>query len=193
MADYIEEALSAVAEALSSTDKLERVRNAVRQLRDLEAQKTELEDELIEIKRKITDLTERELVKLFSEAHISSLSLDAEGNLPAIVAEKGTYYSAKIPEEKELEAFNWLHANGHGDLVKSEIKLTFGMGERDQAEEVEVTLAQKGVDYTSKLQVHPSTLKSFVKHEIEAGHAIPMELLGAYAGETVKIKAKKGK
>jgi hypothetical protein len=105
--------------------------------------------------------------------------------------DKTTFYSAKIPEDKEIEAFAWLHDQGHGDIVKTQITVALGMGERDLAEQVEHAIADAGADYSSKLSVHPATLKSFVKSEVESGRALPLELFGAFIGEVVKLK--KGK
>lgn len=193
MTDYLEEAAAEVAKTIESTDKLDRVRQAVKRLRDLEFEKLQLEERLATIKNEILTLEQRDLVSLFSEVHVSSISIEAEGNLPAVTADRVPFYSAKIPAEREGEAFSWFNREGHGDLIKTSLSLSFGMGERDRAEQVESLLEKTGVEYSSKLGIHPSTLKAFVKTEIESGRSLPMDLLGAYAGEVVKIKEKKGK
>jgi hypothetical protein len=177
--------------AHTGEDRLERVRAAASELRDLESQREDLEERLADVKNRIKMLVERDLVRLMSEANMTSFSLDREGNSPPMKFDRVTNYYAKIPEDKEIEAFNWLHDQGHGDIVKTEIKLTFGMKERDQAQELEKDLASKRYDYDSKLAVHPSTLKAFVKHEVEAGSPIPLDLFGAYIQDVVKLK--KGK
>lgn len=189
--DFLDSITSEVEQISSSGDKLERVRALAKQVRELEARRGELEDELTRVKRSIQELTERDLVKMMSEANMSSFALDSDGNYPAMTFDKTTYYSAKIPEDKEIEAFAWLHDQGHGDIVKTQITVALGMGERDLAEQVEHAIADAGADYSSKLSVHSATLKSFVKTEVEAGRAIPLDLFGAYIGEVVKLK--KGK
>lgn len=189
--DFLDSITSEVEQISSSGDKLERVRGVAKKVRELEARRAELEDELSQVKRTIQELTERDLVKMMSEANMSSFALEKDGNYPAMVFDKTTYYSAKIPEDKEIEAFAWLHDQGHGDIVKTQITVALGMGERELAEQVEHAISDAGVDYSSKLSVHPATLKSFVKTEVEAGRAIPLDLFGAYIGEVVKLK--KGK
>lgn len=186
--DYINAEMSQVS---ATPDRLTRVRAMAEQVRQLEQTREELEERLSDIKNRLRILLERDLVKLMGECNMSSFVLDTDGNNPPLQFDKMTFYSAKIPEDKEMEAFQWFHDNGHGDLVKTEIKLSFGMNERDQAEKLERALADKHYDYNSKLSVHAATLKSFVKSEVEAGRAIPLDLLGAYVGETVKLK--KGK
>ena len=191
MTDFLDSIMNEFEARPVPADKLDQVREAARKLRDLEQRKTELEDELDQTKRAILELTERDLVLLFSNANMTSLTLEAEGNYPAMVFEKTNFYSAKIPSDKEAEAFAWLHDNGHGDIVKTQVTVALGMGERETAEKVEDAISALGVDYNSKLSVHPSTLKAFAKSEIETGHALPMDLLGIYIGEIVKLKKAK--
>lgn len=187
--DFLNNAASEMKSA--TADKLEIVRNAVVDLRTLTEQKKELELRLKELSYQIKELTEKSLVNLFSELQINELSLEADGNHPAITAKRVPFYSAKIPEEREAEAFNWFLDNGHGDLVKNNFNINFGMGEISLAQELADLLNSYDFDYDNKAQIHPSTLKAFVKSEIEAGHSIPMDLLGAYAGEVVQLKEKK--
>ena len=193
MTDFLDEIMSEVEATAATSDKLDILKKTAALLRSLEHKKEELEQELSDVKKKIALLSERDLVQLFSETNLSSLTLDADGNYPAMKFDKTTFYNAKIPEDKEAEAFNWLSENGHADIVKTEIKLSFGMREREQAERLEKALAAKNYDFNSKLGVHPATLKAFAKAEIEAGHALPMDVLGIYVGEIVKTKIVKGK
>jgi hypothetical protein len=193
MTDFLDDIMAEVSEISASSDKMEILKASAKLLRSLEHKKEELETELAEIKKKIHNLMERDLVNLFGELNLTSLTLEAEGNYPAMKFDKTTYYNAKIPEDKEAEAFAWLHDHGHGDIVKTVVSASFGMGERESAEQVEAAISQLGVDFNSKLSVHPSTLKAFAKSEIEAGNALPMETLGIYVGETVKMKIVKGK
>jgi hypothetical protein len=192
MSDDFLDSISAELENISSSgDTLTRIREAAKKVRGLEAVRSELEEELSAVKRQIQELTERDLVKLMSEANMTSFALESDGNYPSMTFDKTTFYSAKIPEDKEIEAFAWLHDQGHGDIVKTQITVALGMGERDLAEQVEHAIADAGADYSSKLSVHPATLKSFVKSEVESGRALPLELFGAFIGEVVKLK--KGK
>lgn len=192
MSDDFLDSISAELESITSSgDTLTRIRELAKKVRGLEATRSQLEEELSAVKRQIQELTERDLVKLMSEANMTSFALESDGNYPAMTFDKTTFYSAKIPEDKEIEAFAWLHDQGHGDIVKTQITVALGMGERDLAEQVEHAIADAGVDYSSKLSVHPATLKSFVKSEVESGRALPLELFGAFIGEVVKLK--KGK
>ena len=189
--EFLDDLINEVNQITSSSDRLEIVRKAVKNLRELEYERIQLEEQIASVKSKILEYTRDKLVKLFNTANITSISLEADGNYPPVLFERATFYEAKIPEDKELEAFGWLHDNGHGDIVKTQISVALGMGERELAQNVEKAISDAGADYNSKLGVHPSTLKSFVKNEIESGRAVPMDLFGVYAGEVVKLK--KGK
>ena len=48
--------------------------------------------------------------------------------------------------------------------------LSFGQGEDDLAKELVVSLSKQGFIPEEKEAVHPSTLKAFVKEQIESGN-----------------------
>lgn len=189
--DFLDQLTAEVDAIAASGDRLERVKRVATRVRLLEAEREAAEEKLKDINLQLKMLTERDLVKFMGEASLTSFSLEAEGNFPPMKFEKVTFYSAKIPEDKEVDAFNWFHEEGHGDLVKTQITVALGMGEREVAESVEKAITEAGADYSSKLTVHPATLKSFVRSEMEAGRPLPVELLGVHVGEVVKLK--KGK
>jgi hypothetical protein len=167
---------------------LQKVRQVAVKLRDAQNEKQDLEARLSTINAKIGDIERRELPDLFANARISSITVEADGNHPAFIAERSTGYAAKIPEDRKFEAFRWFEDNGHGDLVKALIVVQFGMYELEARRKLCDLLAEKGVDFCTTESVHPMTLKAFVKHEIQQNHPIPMDLLGASMWDQVKIK-----
>lgn len=98
---------------------------------------------------------------------------------------------ASIPVAKRAQAFAWLEANGHGDLLKHDIRAQLGRGESEQAERALTELASLGIEATDNLTVHPQTLSAFVREQTEAGRTVPDELLGVYRGEVAQIKRAK--
>ena len=174
-------------------DKLDRVRAMVVRHRDLTALLSDLKARAEEVQAALTRLETRELVDLFNEAGVPGFSLEAEGNLPPVTLNKQPFYSAKIPEAREAEAFTWLETEGHGDLIKSTITLSFGMGERKLAKKLEDWLTKQKLAYASKVSVHPGTLLAFVKRQFKEGKELPMDVLGVYVGEIVKIAPMKEK
>ena len=48
-----------------------------------------------------------------------------------------------------------------------------------------------GVDYENKKSVHPSTLKAFVREQIERGKILPLDLFGIHIGQRSEIRRQK--
>ena len=98
------------------------------------------------------------------------------------------YVSARIPETKKQEAFQYLRSIGEGDLIKNEVIVSFSMGQDNQAGSVVADLEDKGFAPVKKQHVHPMTLKTWIKNRIENGHDIDFDLFGVYQGNRAKIK-----
>lgn len=96
-----------------------------------------------------------------------------------------------ITEEKRRTAHEWLTANGFGGLIKTEVVVTFGRGEHDDAEGFAKEVAEQGKQPAVVERVHPSTLKSFVKEQMAAGKPVPFDLFGVHPYNKVKISSAK--
>ena len=101
------------------------------------------------------------------------------------------FYSARISVDNTEAAHGWLRDNGHGDIIKNTLTLTFGQGEDAVAKELGELLASKGHLPEKKAAVHPSTLKAFVKEQIESGNgAFDQDIqkkFSVYQGKRTKI------
>lgn len=107
---------------------------------------------------------------------------------------------ASITEENREAAHEWLREHNHGDLIKNNVILTFGKGEDTIAKDLVKHLLQmrkagetKFGEIDQKEQVHPSTLKAFVKRQVEDGNEFPGPLFKLYTGQAVKIEVEKKK
>ncbi len=186
-------------------DMLERIRDAVRRDRDLRLEIGELERQLKLRAADLVALEHEELPDLFSQVHMGAFTLDAEGNQPAYTARMSPYYKANIaaewdPERRE-RAFAWLAARdpdtgGPGprggdnpDIIKTEVVVQLGRGERATASRLEAWLRDNQIPYTWGLSVPWNTLTAFVKELVEARKIMPpLDLLGATVGRIVTIK-----
>tara|TARA_R100001369_G_scaffold90757_1_gene130249 strand:- start:22 stop:600 length:579 start_codon:yes stop_codon:yes gene_type:complete len=146
----------------------------------------QLEDRLKEEKRKLLKLTDEDLPALLHEIGLTKFEL-ADGSK----IELKPTYGAHIKVDNRDMAFTWLRDNGFDDIIKNTVSCVFGRGEDSQAEEFLKIAAEQGVPAAQKEEVHPSTLKAFVKERVEVGDAFPMDLFGAYVGQRANIK--KGK
>lgn len=152
------------------------------------------------LEQRVEDLT-ADLKRAQAElAHISGEAL------PAALAEHGltelkmadgskltvaTVISANISRERAYDAHDWLRSNGHADLIKNTVSVSFGKGEDEKAAALISQLDAQGWATDQKEAVHPSTLKAFCKEQIERGTDIPSELFGIFIGQKTTIK--KGK
>lgn len=101
------------------------------------------------------------------------------------------FYDCHISEANRDAAHEWLRENDHADLIKHELKASFGRGDEESAQAAKSALEQLGVEVSDKEAVHPQTLKAFVKEQIEAGvEGFPTDLFGAHVGSRAKITRK---
>jgi hypothetical protein len=79
-----------------------------------------------------------------------------------------------IKVENRAPAALWLIEHGFGGIIKTQLTIGFGRGEREKAlEAAEKIEAQTGFACGFEETVHPSTLKSFVKEQREKGTNFP--------------------
>ena len=154
-----------------------------RTIRDEEEYIESLEGNLKTAKKKLIKLTDEEMPAMLAEIGIASFALD-DGS----TVEVKQTYGASILVEKRPEAYDWLRDNGHDDIIKNTVLCQFGRGEDDQAGAFASFAQQQGYIPEQKTEVHPQTLRAFVKERCEAGEDFPMELFGAWVGQRAVIK-----
>ena len=155
-------------------------------LLDIQKKISTAEEEMKKLKEVETTLSEQTIPNLMQQAGISMLKL-ADGSS----VEVKPFYSARIPASKSEQAFDWLRANGHGDMIKNQVSLEFGMRQDNEAKALVEELKQKGLAVQQKTSVHPSTLRGFVREQIqELGKDVPAELFGTYVANKTKITTK---
>lgn len=166
-----------------STEGLRTVSSLAQEVSNWEAKVADLDEKLKTAKAKLLELTDRDLPDVMAEVGLTDITL-ADGSKLSI---KQTY-GARIPVEYRDAAFAWLQEKGHDDLIKNLVSVPFGRGEDSSATEF-MELAQKnGFLPDQKKEVHPQTLKAFVKEQLEKGQDVPMDLFGVYTGHRATIK-----
>ena len=154
-----------------------------RTIRDKEARISDLEQTLKEQKKELLKLTDEEMPSMLAEIGMSSFALD-DGS----TVEVKQTYGASILVDKRPEAYDWLRDHGHDDIIKNTVLCQFGRGEDDQAGAFAAFAQKQGFIPEQKTEVHPQTLRAFVKERCEAGEDFPMELFGAWVGQRAVIK-----
>ena len=144
------------------------------------------EEELKKLKDVETTLSEQTIPNLMQQAGVELIKLEG-----GISVEVKPFYSARIPASKSEEAFQWLRDNGHGDLIKNQVSLEFGMKQDNEAKSIVEELKAKGLPVKQKTTVHPSSLRGFVREQIQdLGKDVPAELFGTYVANKTKITTK---
>lgn len=187
--------IAAIADSppTQSQATLEKLRDDIRKMRNLELEIEVKTEALKQLSSELFELKTKTVPDKFSELNMLAFTLDAEGNQPAYEAKLGTMITASIPDEKKMEAFKWLEKHKYGDLIKNAFVVSFGMGDNKAAKKLAAFLKKSKMDYDAKASVHSSTLKAFVREQIEKGKAVPLDLFGAFIQKTVNIKPIKEK
>lgn len=164
-------------------DNLGRLSELIREMINAQQCVNQLEDELKKAKELLAGYVERMIPEAMQQLGMSELKL-ANGSKLSVKKE----YYARISDKKMSEAYNWLAAHGHGSIVKDTVAVTLPAGQSDLVNNVERTLESMGLAVDRRMAVHPSTLKAFVKEQIESGTDIPRDVFGVY--ETWKTTVK---
>lgn len=92
------------------------------------------------------------------------------------------------PSELRQQGLDWLKSR-HSGVVKYQLHADLGKGAGNQASELAefITMRVPSAIVTHGESVHPQTLASIVRQELEAGGAPPLEALGAYVSRAVKV------
>ena len=153
----------------------------------LETQKelNTLDDKIKTLKETESTLSEQTIPDLMHRAGIASIKLD-----DGTKVEVKPFYSAKIPISRTEEAFTWLRDNGHGDLIKNNVLLSFARSQDNEAKSLVAELRSKGHNVKQTEKVEPMTLKAFVKEQIQEGKNVPSEVFGVYVASKTKLTTK---
>lgn len=187
---------------------LDEMTAAARLLLEAEEATAKADEELKAKKETERKLREETIPSMFAELGVEKLTL-SDGSTFSCTQE---VYAA-IPAPRREEAYSWLEENGFGGLIKTNVEIPFGKGELELARELLDKLATElGVTNGTILrEVHPQTLKAFLKERLaaEAESAIEeegefsedqdlvapavakldLELFGARPVMTAKVKA----
>ena len=149
---------------------------------DIEAAQKDLKEKEAEHRR----LTDEVMPALFAELGMSEFTLDDGSKITV----KQTYSASPLKENRE-KVYEWLRQEGYGDIIKNTVFCSFGQEEDSKAKEFYELAEQQGYTAEAKTEVHPSTMRAFVKERVEAGDDFPMDLFGAWVGQRATIKGGK--
>lgn len=169
----------------SGGDKLDRIGRAGARVQELEGQIATLELSIESRKQEIQELRTRTIPDLLRSAGLNSFTL-SDGTTVELKDE----VFPDIPAAKREEAYAWLRENGHGDLIKHEIKVTFGMGEDLQALSLRKLLSEHNspLNFTEKETILPQSLRAWVREQERRGRDLPVEFFSVHRITKAELK-----
>lgn len=172
----------------SGGDKLDRIGRAGKLTQKIEDEIATLEQAIKDKKNELQNLRQKVIPDLLRSAGISSFSLE-DGTLVELKDE----LFPDIPASKRDEAYEWLRENGHGDLIKHEIKIVFGMGEDQEALTVRNQLSRHNtpLNFTEKETILPQSLRAWVREQERRGTNLPEELFSVHRVTSAQLKTPK--
>jgi hypothetical protein len=145
----------------------------------------DLENSLALEKERLRKIQEEELPETMLAIGLTNFTLPDGYNLSV-----KTFYRGNINKNNTEKAHEWIRDNGHADLIKNDITCSFGKGEDHGALVLMGKLTEMNVDYENRKHIHASTLKGFVKEQVEMGKVLPLDLLGVHIGKRSEIRRK---
>lgn len=166
-----------------SESNLEFLAETAKKLNDLKSELKRLEEEAKDVKRHIKTITEEVIPNYMRELGLSEVKLENG----AKVTVKDQVF-ASIPKPVQDAALQWLDDNGHGSLIKNEIKLNFAKGEDERAQTLRKILEDAGYEFNHTANVHWQTLRAFCREQLEQGNMLPEDLFSVHVIPTATIK-----
>ena len=153
-------------------------------------------EELIESLEETVKIQKENLRKLSGETiptKMAELGLTAtemlDGSKVKVVED--IYVSIPKDAKRSTQCYQWLTDNGLGDIIKNQVGIAFGMGEKQQAEKLQDYIKETlGYIPEVKISVHPSTLKATFRKWHEEGRSVPDNMFNLFIGQKTKITRK---
>lgn len=146
-------------------DSLQRISALAQLMVQAQSLVDKAELELRRRKEALRLLAEEDLPDLMRELELTEIKL-LDGSSVSVDDE----VSCAISEERRAAAHAWLEARGFGGLIKHELRVSFGVGEDEQARcAAERMAAELRRDVNVIDNVHAATLKAFIKEQLATG------------------------
>ena len=185
-----------------SSNSIGAVADMAQQMFDLEKEIEDLTELLKQKKQNLTKLAEQDLPDLMQELNLKDFTLkngakvEVKEVISGSVPSQGAIDRAK-EEDKRVElqmlqqqCFDWLRANGGGDLIKSNVEVQFGKDEDKACNDFTKRLREENLYFKRAVGVHPATLNKYLQERLGEGKDVPLEMFRVYTGRKANIRRK---
>lgn len=175
-------------------DQMKRMVEMAKLLKDAQAKVERLGKELVEAKKVQQELEQEDFPELMKEVGVTSFQT-ADGEQFILTEE----ISCGITKDNHKAAMEWLDKNKFGGLIKTLLEVSFAREDREHALRLAELLQNEAASRQVQIEpevsesVHAATLKSFIKEEMEKGHAVPNDLFSIHPYNKVKVVESKNK
>lgn len=178
----IKEQMTLPAEDMAETP-IDLIRKLGSVMKERQAQADEKEKELKALQAIVCQIAEVMLPEQMEEAGIADITL-SDGT--KITLQR--FYNAKIPSDRWAEALDWLRENNHDGIITAGFSVKRPKGQSEDVLAARDALCDLGINVDVEDNIHHSTLKAFVREQIESEAELPKELFGVYEGKRVTFK-----
>lgn len=147
---------------------LRRLTDLAVRLAAAEAEVNIFERQLKEAQRRVQDLAEGQIPELMDDLGLKDFTTTDGFHL--VVKE---HVHASITEENKARAFKWFDEHGCGGMVKRSVEVAFNRDQEAEAERLREELEGRFPGTRQNMNVHPSTLRAWVKSRLEEGEEVP--------------------
>lgn len=174
----------------------------VSEAQTLEKELADLEEKTKQKTERLRGLVEKTLPEMMKKAGVFETGFTTSDD--AFTVKGKSDISTSVLKDNRGQAYDWLEANGHADVVKNEVSIAFAVGEGEKAKACAKALTE---DYkrsvSAERKVEPATLKKTINDILEDNKAraakgeaiveVPKELFGVREFDKATIKPVKAK
>lgn len=168
-----------------TSDVLGQISSLAEQQLEYQERVEELDSQLRVAKARLSSIAEHEIPALLDQVGVSELT--TSNGVKIKISEK---IRVSVSKQNQNDAMDWLVSNGHGGMIKSEVTAKYDRGQEEIASNLRDMLEDAlGEDHVSQgRKVEPSTLRAFIKRQLEEGVDVPLELFGVFRQRISEIK-----
>lgn len=171
--------------------QIEELQAVCEQFIDKQSQIKELEEKLAQANSDLKLLSEETIPSMMEELGVEEIKLKTGEIISTVMDVYASLASTNTDPEQKAAAMGWLNDNGYGDIIKVKVNANFGREEHDAAMQLFNDLAQQGYNVNYDENVHPATLKAFIKERLQAGDNIPLSLFNANQYNKTVVRKRK--
>lgn len=160
---------------------IETISGYVKEVRSIDNQLKEAEEQLRVLKEKRRTITEYDLPSLMIEHGFNTVKL-----LDDTKVEVKPFYYARVDKEKSLLFFEWLRNNGHGGIIKNHFEVW------ERRSDIVLLLQEfckhYGIECSVSEDIHWKTLEKWFQEVTTRALPVDVELFTNHVGSRAVIK-----